>query len=89
MQCRARVESARAAGVSGVIAVVVLGLAGSASGKWSMSAAIVESGTFDVFWDTLSFCVNGAPLRPRPRPRFCAFCRMPVQDAARRQSQAK
>ena len=48
------------AGVSGVIAVVVLGLGGSATGKWSMSAPIVESGTFDVFWDTISFAVNGA-----------------------------
>ncbi|KAK9840543.1 hypothetical protein WJX81_000451 [Elliptochloris bilobata] len=47
------------AGVSGVIAVVVLGLGGSATGKWSMSAHIVESGTFDVFWDTISFAVNG------------------------------
>ena len=43
-----------------MIAVVVLGLSGSATGKWSMSAPIVESGTFDVFWDTISFAVNGA-----------------------------
>ena len=43
-----------------MIAVVVLGLGGSATGKWSMSAPIVESGTFDVFWDTISFAVNGA-----------------------------
>ena len=42
-----------------MIAVVVLGLGGSATGKWSMSAPIVESGTFDVFWDTISFAVNG------------------------------
>ena len=48
-----------------MIAVVVLGLGGSATGKWSMSAPIVESGTFDVFWDTISFAVNGAPPAER------------------------
>eukprot|EP00884_Botryococcus_braunii_P001577 jgi/Botrbrau1/1141/Bobra.0162s0032.1 len=45
--------------VSGVIAVVVFGLHGSATAVWGMSAKVVESGSFDVFWDTLSFALNG------------------------------
>ncbi len=45
--------------VSGVIAVVVFGLHGSATAVWGMSAKVVESGSFDVFWDTLNFALNG------------------------------
>ena len=53
-------DTAPAAGkVSGVIAVVVYGLYGSATGRWHMSPRIVESGTFDAFWDTVAFCFNG------------------------------
>ncbi len=67
-------------GVSGVIAVVVLGLGGSATGKWSMSAPIVESGTFDVFWDTISFAVNGVlpaerTLQCRVKPIIAMHCK--------------
>lgn len=42
-----------------MIAVVVYGLYGSATGRWHMSPRIVESGTFDTFWDTVAFCFNG------------------------------
>lgn len=44
--------------VSGVIAVVVFGLYGSATGKWHMSPRVVESGSFDTFWDTVCFAFN-------------------------------
>uniref|UniRef100_A0A061QQL4 Salt overly sensitive 1 n=1 Tax=Tetraselmis sp. GSL018 TaxID=582737 RepID=A0A061QQL4_9CHLO len=46
-------------GVSGVIAVVVMGLQGSSCGKWDMSAKILETGQFDHFWDIISFAMNG------------------------------
>ncbi|EIE21844.1 hypothetical protein COCSUDRAFT_56295 [Coccomyxa subellipsoidea C-169] len=46
-------------GVSGVIAVVVFGLYGSATGKWHMSPRVVESGAFEIFWDTVVFAFNG------------------------------
>ena len=39
--------------------MVVYGLYGSATAKWHMSAKVVESGAFDVFWDTISFALNG------------------------------
>jgi NhaP-type Na+/H+ or K+/H+ antiporter len=45
--------------VSGVTAVVVLGLYGSASGKWMMSPQVAEAGYFFSFWDTISYAVNG------------------------------
>ncbi|KAK9828685.1 hypothetical protein WJX72_001519 [[Myrmecia] bisecta] len=45
--------------VSGVIAVVSYGLYGSATAKWNMSAKVVETGAFELFWDTLSFAMNG------------------------------
>ena len=48
-----------AAGTSGVIAVVIYGLYGSANSKWNMSSAVVESPAFDTFWDTISFMLNG------------------------------
>lgn len=48
-----------AGGVSGVIAVVVFGLYGSATGKWHMSPRVVESGAFEIFWDTVVFAFNG------------------------------
>lgn len=44
--------------VSGVIAVVVFGLYGSATGKWHMSPRVVENGSFDTFWDTVCFAFN-------------------------------
>lgn len=47
------------AGVSGVIAVVVFGLNGSATSKWGMSSAVTESPVFTSFWDTLGFILNG------------------------------
>ena len=48
-----------AAGTSGVIAVVIFGLYGSANAKWGMSSAVTESPVFDTFWDTISFMLNG------------------------------
>lgn len=48
-----------AGGVSGVIAVVVFGLYGSATGRWHMSPRVVESGAFEIFWDTVVFAFNG------------------------------
>ncbi len=52
-------EVVGAGGVSGVIAVVVFGLYGSATGKWHMSPRVVESGAFEIFWDTVVFAFNG------------------------------
>ena len=48
-----------AAQVSGVIAVVVFGLYGSATAKWGLSPKVAESGIFDDFWDTVGFAVTG------------------------------
>ena len=48
-----------AAQVSGVIAVVVFGLYGSATAKWGLSPKVAESGVFDEFWDTVGFAVTG------------------------------
>lgn len=48
-----------AAGTSGVIAVVIFGLYGSANAKWGMSSTFTESPIFDTFWDTISFMLNG------------------------------
>jgi len=48
-----------AAGASGVIAVVIYGLYGSANSKWNMSSSVTESPAFDTFWDTISFMLNG------------------------------
>ena len=48
-----------AAGTSGVIAVVIFGLYGSANAKWGMSSTVIESPVFDTFWDTISFMFNG------------------------------
>lgn len=39
-------NSPAVAGVSGVIAVVVMGIYGSATGKWDMSPRVAESGHF-------------------------------------------
>lgn len=52
-------NSPAVAGTSGVIAVVVMGIYGSATGKWDMSPRTAESGHFFSFWDTISFAVNG------------------------------
>ena len=48
-----------AAQVSGVIAVVVYGLYGSATAKWGLSPKVAESGIFDTFWDTIGFAITG------------------------------
>lgn len=48
-----------AAQVSGVIAVVVYGLYGSATAKWGLSPKVAESGIFDDFWDTIGFAITG------------------------------
>lgn len=48
-----------AAQVSGVIAVVVYGLYGSATAKWGLSPKVAESGVFDEFWDTIGFGITG------------------------------
>ena len=48
-----------AAQVSGVIAVVVFGLYGSATAKWGLSPKVAESGIFDNFWDTIGFAITG------------------------------
>lgn len=48
-----------AAKVSGVIAVVVYGLYGSATAKWGLSPKVAEHGIFDNFWDTIGFAVSG------------------------------
>lgn len=48
-----------AAQVSGVIAVVVYGLYGSATAKWGLSPKVAESGVFDNFWDTIGFAITG------------------------------
>jgi len=53
---RARVCAAQ---VSGVIAVVVYGLYGSATAKWGLSPKVAESGIFDDFWDTIGFAITG------------------------------
>jgi len=45
--------------VSGVIAVVVMGLQGGSTGKWELSSKVLESGQFDHFWDILGFVLNG------------------------------
>ncbi|KAL3141541.1 Son of sevenless 1, variant 2 [Trebouxia sp. C0010 RCD-2024] len=45
--------------VSGVIAVVVYGLYGSATAKWGLSPKVAESGIFDNFWDTIGFAITG------------------------------
>ncbi|DBA77107.1 hypothetical protein WJX77_005031 [Trebouxia sp. C0004] len=45
--------------VSGVIAVVVYGLYGSATAKWGLSPKVAESGVFDQFWDTIGFGITG------------------------------
>ncbi|KAL3155128.1 Son of sevenless 1, variant 2 [Trebouxia sp. C0009 RCD-2024] len=45
--------------VSGVIAVVVYGLYGSATAKWGLSPKVAESGVFDNFWDTIGFAITG------------------------------
>jgi hypothetical protein len=58
LKSRTKNTSAVAGGVSGVIAVVVFGLYGSATGKWHMSPRVVESGSFDIFWDTVCFAFN-------------------------------
>lgn len=39
-------NSPQVAGTSGVIAVVVMGIYGSATGKWDMSPRVAESGFF-------------------------------------------
>ncbi|KXZ50129.1 hypothetical protein GPECTOR_17g1002 [Gonium pectorale] len=44
---------------SGVIAVVVFGLYGAATGTWGLSSQARRAGAFDRFWDVLSFCING------------------------------
>jgi NhaP-type Na+/H+ or K+/H+ antiporter len=44
---------------SGVISVVVFGLWGNFTSKWGMLSTAEESGSFDAFWDTLSFASNG------------------------------
>ncbi|KAG2490363.1 hypothetical protein HYH03_011165 [Edaphochlamys debaryana] len=44
---------------SGVIAVVVFGVYGAATGTWGLSSQARRAGAFDRFWDVLSFCVNG------------------------------
>ena len=48
-----------AAQVSGVIAVVVYGLYGSATAKWGLSPKVAESGVFEKFWDTIGFGITG------------------------------
>lgn len=45
--------------VSGVIAVVVYGLYGSATTLWDMSPQARESKIFESFWDVVSLLVNG------------------------------
>ena len=45
--------------MSGVIAVVVYGLYGSATAKWGLSPKVAESGVFDEFWDTIGFGITG------------------------------
>ena len=45
--------------MSGVIAVVVYGLYGSATAKWGLSPKVAESGIFDSFWDTIGFAITG------------------------------
>eukprot|EP00884_Botryococcus_braunii_P006187 jgi/Botrbrau1/1556/Bobra.0107s0044.1 len=47
------------AALSGVIAVAVFGLYGTATTRWDMPAKVELSGGFYSFWDTLSFAVNG------------------------------
>lgn len=46
-------------GVSGVIAVVVYGLTGSATLNWEMSSQARESGVFTTFWDCIGVVING------------------------------
>ncbi|GMH41796.1 hypothetical protein BSKO_09706 [Bryopsis sp. KO-2023] len=45
--------------VSGVIAVVVYGLYGSARSLWDMSPKALESKIFESFWDVMSLLING------------------------------
>lgn len=45
--------------VSGVIAVVVYGLYGSANTLWDMSPRARESKIFENFWDVMSLLTNG------------------------------
>ncbi|GMH41236.1 hypothetical protein BSKO_09146 [Bryopsis sp. KO-2023] len=45
--------------VSGVIAVVVYGLYGSATLNWYMSSKARESGVFQTFWDVIGLVING------------------------------
>ncbi|GIL78699.1 hypothetical protein Vretifemale_8066, partial [Volvox reticuliferus] len=44
---------------SGVIAVVVFGVYGAATGTWGLSSQARRAGAFDRFWDVLAFCING------------------------------
>ena len=43
----------------GVVAVAVFGLYGSATSKFDISPKLVESGSFESFWDTFAFLANG------------------------------
>ncbi|PNH05577.1 Sodium/hydrogen exchanger 7 [Tetrabaena socialis] len=43
---------------SGVIAVVVLGVYGAATGMWGLSSQARRTGAFDRFWDVLGFIIN-------------------------------
>ncbi|GIL45384.1 hypothetical protein Vafri_2634, partial [Volvox africanus] len=44
---------------SGVIAVVVFGVYGAATGTWGLSSQARRAGAFDRFWDVFAFCING------------------------------
>jgi NhaP-type Na+/H+ or K+/H+ antiporter len=44
---------------SGVVAVAVYGLYGSATSKYDISPKLEESGAFESFWDTFAFVANG------------------------------
>ena len=43
---------------AGVVSGAVTGLCGAASSRWDMSIEVMHAGTFESFWDTLSFVVN-------------------------------
>lgn len=45
--------------MSGVIAVVVFGLYGSATSQWDMSPKTRHSGVFEKFWDVTQLLING------------------------------
>lgn len=44
---------------SGVIAVVVFGVYGSATSRWGMLSRDEASGVHEAVWDTLAFIANG------------------------------